>query len=360
MLTLFLARVVKLVNTHDSKSCAYRLESSSLSSGTNDQLAVKLFFDLLIITFLTATFIPAVILFYSRQRRPQSWEARHKNFSLFLSSLFFLGATTVLYGSFIEPHLLLSRKESLDLPGIDQPIKIAFVADFQVGPYRRADYVQQVVDKIQKFQPDFVLLGGDQVDNGGSEENEAALLYPFADLAEKIPVLAVHGNHEYGIGGGESIWDSRQRLPDISQETKSDLEKFGIRYLVNETITLTINNQKLYLYGADEYWTGQIDYESVENRIDHPVIALIHNPSFILTPFPNNFSLILSGHTHGGQIRLPFIGPIGRVQDPLPTQYYKGWSKLNNTKLFVTSGVGETGVRARLFNPPEIIFLTLY
>ena len=68
---------------------------------------------------------------------------------------------------------------------------------------------------------------------------------------------------------------------------------------------------------------------------------------------------MLSGHTHGGQIRLPFIGPLGKVDSITPKTWYQGWNNIDEMKLFVTSGIGESGTRARLFNPPEIVILTL-
>ena len=69
--------------------------------------------------------------------------------------------------------------------------------------------------------------------------------------------------------------------------------------------------------------------------------------------------LVLSGHTHGGEIRLPFIGPVGPMPTVLPREYDKGYKEYKGIPVFITSGVGSTGTRVRLFNPPEIVVLTI-
>ncbi|MBI5222647.1 MAG: metallophosphoesterase [Candidatus Magasanikbacteria bacterium] len=340
---------------------------------------VKYCFDLLITLCVTITALPAVILLYSRAQRKNSWEFRHRKITGWIASALLAISAVIIYGSFIEPRFLVVNYQNIDLPDIANPIKIALIADLQVGPYRQTANVEKVVNRVLELQPDIVLIAGDQVDNEATEEDETIYLTPLKKLTDAIPTYAVHGNHEYGIGGDRAITNPRFRLPDVSQRTKSELEKLGVKYLVNQLEKVEINptpfcgakhstekcgikNTAFYLFGGDEYWSWNLNFNALKNRTEQiPTIALIHNPSFQFSPYPKDIDLVLSGHTHGGQIRLPFIGPVGNAEGTLPREQYQGLRQISEqTQMFVTSGVGETATRARLFNPPEIVLLTLY
>lgn len=348
--------MAELVDARDSKSRSSRSESSILSSGTS----MHIFFDLLITIGIVITALPAVILLYSRSKRKKSWEYNHKKLSLLLSLILLLGTTILLYGSFVEPQLLITNYYEVDLDNIEEEIKIAFVADYQLGIYKQTDWTNKTVDRILELEPDIILLGGDNVDNANYNLEELTYLEPLARLAKIIPTYAIQGNHEYGVGGGKSIYNSKYRVANMSQETKKKFTSLGIKTLENELEVIEINNSKFYLFGADSFWAGKLNYKILEKRnLDIPTIAMIHNPAFYIKSYPE-IDLVLSGHTHGGQIRLPFVGPLGKVDDILPSKYYQGLHELDTgTKLLVTSGIGETGTRARLFNPPEIVMITI-
>ena len=319
------------------------------------------FFDVLITLIITITALPAVILLYSRNKRKHSWENKNKNLSLILALILLLGASTVAYGSFIEPQLIITNYQEINLEKINSPVKIAIIADFQVGYFKKEKYVEKVTDRILKLNPDLVFIVGDIVDNAVYEKNEARHLSPIKKLADIIPTYAIHGNHEYGIGGGKSILEPEYRTADVSAETKEIVESFGIRYLVNEMKEIEVREEKFYLFGGDSIWAGKLDYSILENRNEKlATIALIHNPLAVFQAHKQNIDMMLSGHTHGGQIRLPFIGPLARIDNILPAEWYQGWNEFEGMKFFVTSGIGESGTRARLFNPPEIVMLTVF
>ncbi len=322
---------------------------------------MKLFFDILITLGITITALPAVMLLYSMKKRESSWEARNTRIAKILATILLIGTTLLIWGSFLEPKLIVINKKTIDVPNIDEEIRIAFIADFQLGRYKQNDWAQTVSEKIITLNPDIVLIGGDNVDNAIYNEKELSYLEPLELLAEKYPTYAVHGNHEYGIGGGKSITNPKYRVANVTEETKKMMESIGIRYLVNELEEIKIENQSFYLFGGDEFWSGNLNFDILKNKATNiPTIGLIHNPAFIRDEYPTDVDLYLSGHTHGGQIRFPILGPIGRVDNVIPAEYYQGLHDLdNNTQLFVTSGIGETGTRARLFNPPEIVLITL-
>lgn len=307
------------------------------------------------------TAAPAVILFYHTKKDEKSFEYRHKKISYVIISLLLFFTTVLLYGSFIEPHLIRISHYDIELPKIVKPIRIAFVSDFQIGTYNHNDWVETVVKKIKEQQPDIVFLGGDNVDNILYNETEAQELKPLQKLAQEYPVYAINGNHEYGVGRDPKNSPDTYQGADMSIYAQHILENMGIHYLVNDLEKVTVNKQSFYLFGGGSYWAGKLDFSVLENRNEQiPTLALIHNPSFIFEQYPTDVNLYLSGHTHGGQIRLPFIGPIGRVDNILPKDYYKGLHTLSSkTKLLVTVGIGESGTRARLWNPPEIALITL-
>ena len=203
-------------------------------------------------------------------------------------------------------------------------------------------------------------MAGDQVNNSGNFDGDIKYLDGFKYLDKNIPIFAIHGNHEYGVSDGASFYDPNYRLPYLADQTKIKMEQLGITYLVNELKTLKINDQAFNLFGGDEFWAQKLDLSVLRKRSNNlPTIALIHNPSAIFDVAGNQVDLMLSGHTHGGQIRLPFIGPLIKVSSDIPRAWHQGWVYYKDVKMFVTSGVGETGVRARLFTPPEIVLLTI-
>ncbi|MEK7212796.1 MAG: metallophosphoesterase, partial [Patescibacteria group bacterium] len=120
--------------------------------------------------------------------------------------------------------------------------------------------------------------------------------------------------------------------------------------------------QKICLYGVDDIWGGKTDYSDLMKwNSNYPVILISHNPDAVLT-WPEKLKkpdLVLAGHTHGGQIRLPFIGPLGEADVALGKKYYKGLNYWNDIPIFVTVGVSETGGPVRFLNPPEVAVITL-
>jgi len=319
------------------------------------------YYDLLILIMLIITAYPAVIFLYSIYKRPKSFEAKHKKTFLIISIILLLGTSTLLWGSFVEPKLIVINKQEIDLPKITIPIKIAFISDLHVGPYKKTAWVEKVANKILELKPDMVLIGGDNLYNSEYNPTELEYLSPLQKISNNIPTYAILGNHEYGIGDGKS-WNKKNVYnAKWNLEMKATLEKLGIHYLANDLKKLTINKQSFYLFGGDSVLAEKLDFNILNNRDENlATIALIHNPLFLfITDYPK-MDLTLSGHTHGGQIRLPLFGPIGRVDNLIPANFYQGLHNLSNgNKIFVTSGVGESGPRARLFNPPEIVIITI-
>lgn len=320
------------------------------------------YFDTIIAILIFATFAPAVILLYSLKFRPNSFEAKYKKTTYAITTILLICTAIVTYGSFIEPHILTLNEVSVNTGKMPKPMKIAFLADIQVGQYRKIDYVQKITDRLTYYHPDIVILGGDFVENFASEPDEYLELTPLGSITKKFPTYAVLGNHEYGIGSGLSVTFDKYRTPNVSEDVTKYLTSLGVRVLRNELITVTSTPSPFYIFGVDEWMAHKQNLRPLKNdRTENlPTIVVVHNPYAAETISSyDNINLILAGHTHGGQIRIPFVGPLGRVDDVTPIDWYQGLSQVGNSKLFVTSGVGETGARARLFNPPEIVIFTI-
>ena len=320
---------------------------------------MHIYFDIVILTAITALILPASILLYNKIRLKDSWEQKHPKIIISIILILLLSASCIIYGSFFEPKMLVVNQQTLDIDGIENEIKIAFISDFQVGPYKQDEHIWQIIENLEQLNPDLVLIGGDQIMNNGSSISEYLFLYPLKSLAEKYPVYAIHGNHEYGVGRN-SIDENWVWLPNLSENTKWYAESLGIKYLTNDLEKITVNEEEFYLFGGDSLLANKLDTKILEERTeDIPTIVLIHHPLAVKEIVNKNIDLLLSGHTHGGQIRLPFIGPLGKIETKIPTSWYQGFSQYEDVKLFVSSGTGETGARSRFLNPPEIVLLTI-
>lgn len=322
---------------------------------------MNIYYDFIIILLLIITAYPAVVFLYSIYKRPESYEAKYKKTFLAISIILLFFTTTFIWGSFIEPRIIVINKQEIDLPKINKPIKIALISDLHVGPYKKADWVKKVVKKILTLQPDLVLIAGDNLYNSTYDARELNYLEPLEELAKQIPTYDVNGNHEYGVGDGASQKKQNYYNADWNKEIQRKMKDLGVQYLANDLRIINIRDQRFYLFGADSVLAGKLDLSILNNRAeDLDTITLIHNPVFLFSGSYPKVDLTLAGHTHGGQIRLPFFGPIGRIDSLIPTNFYKGLHDLSNgTKVFVTSGIGESGPRARLFNPPEIVLITV-
>ena len=326
-------------------------------------LSMDLFYDIVIIACVSATVLPAVILLYHRRKHPESWEYKNKNKSALFAATLLIGTFFLFYGSFVEPNLLTVNRQIIDLPGLEKPLKIALISDIHVGDFNKESDTQRIADLILSLNPDLVFVDGDHIFGNYKDDNRIDYLKPLGQVAKKIPTYAVHGNHEYGVGLYDSDIKKRFKLPNKSAEIAQAMRNLGVRYLINETEKITVNGESFLLFGGDEFLIDAVNYESLDKaKLENPelpIIALIHNPTAIYEASKHGIDLVLSGHTHGGQVRLPFIGPAGTIETDLPHAGYQGLVEYNGSKLFVTSGANESGARLRLFNPPEIVLLTI-
>lgn len=286
---------------------------------------------------------------------------RKKIISYSIIAILIFGIFTALYSHLVEPFILITKQVEIKNASFQNPVKIAFIADIQAGRHKKTDWIEKIADKIIATKPDLVIFGGDLIDNEGTFENESAYLEPLQRVAEKCPSFYVFGNHEYGLGQ----MDLSKRYLGSGDKTKElidQMEKIGITLLKNNLYCLEVQNQNLCLFGIDDIYAGETNYAELKNLSENtPLIFITHNPDGILG-YPEIFKkpdLVLTGHTHGGQVYLPILGPIGSVDLILPRKFYRGLNYWGNIPIFTSVGAGESGGQLRFMSIPEIILFTI-
>ncbi|HVQ64141.1 MAG TPA: metallophosphoesterase [Terriglobia bacterium] len=227
-------------------------------------------------------------------------------------------------------------------------LKIAVMSDLHVGaPHRDLTNLKDVVSTTNARKPDLVLILGDFVIQGvlgGKFVPPEPIARELSALRAPLGVVAVLGNHDWWFDG---------------DRVRRALSAEGITVLVDQNLRLTHNNKPFWLVGLDDLWTRgnhlQLTLAAIQD--DEPVIVLTHNPD-VFPDIPQRVTLTLAGHTHGGQVNLPFVGrPI--VPSKFGSRYAYGLVEEDGKRLFVTGGVGTSIVPVRFRVKPEIAILTL-
>jgi len=234
-----------------------------------------------------------------------------------------------------------------------QPVRILHLSDLHWSPYDSLEFLEFAFRLGGSEKPDFVCLTGDliSVDN---EYDFGQYLPTLKFLASLAPTYAVLGNHDGGVWSRE-----RNGLADESI-MESVLLESGIEVLHNRSVKIVVRHQKINLVGIPDLWAGGVNPEKAFARIDAEdsdiTVVIAHNPDSkdCLSDF--DWQLMLCGHTHGGQISLPLVGPpFVPVRDK---RFIKGLKPWGERLIFVTRGVGSI-YGARFYCRPEVSILDI-
>jgi predicted MPP superfamily phosphohydrolase len=291
---------------------------------------------------------------------------RHQGLAIFaiLGIIFiFICQALVIYGSFIAPRRIQIVRKNINLNNEKKTkttnLKIIVAADFHVGPFKKNAFVEKIVKLINRENPDLVVMPGDFVFSHEQKKEQVEYMSPIKNIKAKYGVFATLGNHDYELFRIAKLDFLPKKDRSKCDYIAKQLEKFGIQVLRNEIKEILPN---VKIAGLEDIWGNTGDFNDVFNKIkpQEHVILLEHNPDIILDKRNKKADLVISGHTHAGQIRLPIIGPLYGIPTKLNNKYSCGLFNLKHgNKLYITKGAGEAGTRARLFSSPEIVVLNV-
>lgn len=252
------------------------------------------------------------------------------------------------YAIFIEPYWYTVEKVSLILPHLDpefEGLKIVQISDLHAGPTFNREYYARVIQTINDLQPDLVVLTGDFVYHDA--EKYAPLVLPsLKELKPQTTSLAVLGNHDY--------WEDAALVRSI-------LNKAGVLELPNRVYTLQRGNAFLHFVGVDDGWEGYNDMDRAlqDLPVEGAAILLMHEPDFADEYSRlDRFDLQISGHSHAGQVILPFGSPF--LVPRYAKEFRMGLYRVGNLQLYVNRGIGAANPPARFNCRPEITLFILH
>jgi uncharacterized protein len=282
---------------------------------------------------------------------------------MLLSGLLVLIALFLSYAYFVEPRQFVIVQETLAVPHWDRELdgfRIVAIADIHTGSnYAPPERVRYVVEQANAQNADLIVLLGDYVSEArwdrdarnkpeGTDRTE--LKVPTEDIAQsliglraKYGVYAIIGNHDW--------YHNEQKIHRQFEEIA------GITVLQNEIAEVDVAGRKVRLWGIEDlYRNNKVPPEPFAQLAEkRNIIVLTHNPDSLLSA-PQGFALMLSGHTHGGQLNWPIFGPKAVFNDP---RFMDGLAVVDGKHVYVTSGVGTSVLPLRFRVPPEIAVLTI-
>jgi uncharacterized protein len=228
------------------------------------------------------------------------------------------------------------------LPIAHDGLRIVHLSDIHLGLYTPIEEVQRAVDLANSRHPDLIALTGDYVTFSPNYIWPAARA--LGRLRARLGIFAVLGNHDFRVSADEMTRALRAQR---------------VRVLRNSHYPLRSGRGTLWLVGVDDLWGDFEDLEGAMHSVPahDPKVLLCHNPLAVGRASRLGIDLMLSGHTHGGQVRLPLIRSFYRSK--FGERFVQGWNQLGDTQIYVSRGIGKVVLPVRLACPPEIACLCL-
>ncbi|EEL70698.1 MULTISPECIES: metallophosphoesterase [Bacillus] len=242
---------------------------------------------------------------------------------------------------------------SSKIPSSFKGYKILQISDLHNKKF--GDNQDVLIKKVKNSNPDIIVITGDLID---SKSYDAEIsLQVIRELVKEYPIYFVTGNHEKWSGKYNSL--------------EKELKKHHVTVLRNEHVSIRKGEQEINLLGIDdpEFVIGnrtegdivkdEIIKAKIEMQPDRYNVLLSHRPEFIEEYADEQIDLVLSGHAHGGQVRLPFIGGLVAPNQGVLPKYTAGLYEKQNTSMIVSRGLGNSIIPQRIFNRPEIVVVQL-
>lgn len=245
-----------------------------------------------------------------------------------------------IYGFFIEPNMLTVTKYSVkdvQLKGV----KIVMAGDFHIKPHQQKR-LKKIVNLINEQNADLVLSVGDYVSG-----HNLKMTMPIENIASELKKVKSKYGFYTVLGNHDSC---------LSEKTISEsLVKNGIKVLNNSNSKVNINGKEIYIAGVEDLTTGTpYIYKAIKDA-KPPIVLLSHSPD-VFSEVPKGINLTLTGHVHGGQVRLPFVGAL-IVPSVYGNKYSQGLIVEKDRKMIVTKGIGTSIIPVRFNCIPEIVVI---
>ena len=304
-----------------------------------------------------AVLLGLLFFLYQQVRRPPGpaeWGKTpkwSKRIRIALASVPLILGSLLFWAFFIEPNRLVTRRESITIsnwPKELSGLKIAVLSDIHAGSaFIDEAKLKLIVDRTNQLQPDLIVILGDYITgNGRTSRNVSPEVFApqLKGFHAPLGVYSVLGNHDWWYNG---------------QRVRQALEQNGLRVLDDEVVEIQFRGTTFWLAGLADLWTRPQRVEQTIAQVPEgqTIIALTHNPD-IFPQLPARVKLLLAGHTHGGQVRLPVVGTVVEASD-YGERYVRGHVVENGHDLFVTTGIGTSIAPVRFGVPPEIVLLTI-
>ena len=259
------------------------------------------------------------------------------------------------YSRFVEPFWLETNLLDLPFPALAgnlDGLRILHLTDFHLCGRVPVSHIRQAVQAGNRQGCDLVALTGDFIQSGSHYIDEIAQM--LGSLRAPLGVFAVLGNHDFSVRNALGV----RRFPRLANLVTRALGNVGITVLHNESRTISYKGQQLAIAGVADLWSGEADPDVALGTIAPEVfrVVLAHNPRTVESLSGKRCDLMLSGHTHGGQVQWPGIGHL--VLSRQMRAYAAGLYHRNDGYLYTNKGIGYT-VRFRYNARPEIAVLTI-
>lgn len=274
-------------------------------------------------------------------------EQKNKKTKIFIYLLFFI-TLLLLYSHYIEPNNLTIKEykiENKNIPNSFDGLKIVHFSDIHYKSTVDINYLKKIVKLINKQKPDIVIFTGDFLDkrfNYTDKEIENAK-NEINKIESTLGNFAVTGNH------------------DIIKNPEMFTEIFSDNFTIlndEEKLLYYKDTTPISIIGFQDALEAKVDYEILEKENTYFRIILAHEPDEYNKIKEYDFNILLSGHSHNGQVRLPLIGAI---YTPTGSKtYYENYYKLDNKEIFISNGIGTSGLDVRFLSTPSINLYRLY
>jgi uncharacterized protein len=275
----------------------------------------------------------------------------------FLTTGLFCAGGLALYSGEIERHWIEVTPLEIrlpSLPGVFDAMKLVQLSDIHLDEFTEPFLLRDSIERINRLQPDAVLLTGDFVTcEIAPQKSWLKSAWRCAEILSELKCperYAVLGNHDHWLSG---------------DEVTRALTAHRIPVLNNTSVPVVRQGSRIWVAGIDDPVCGKPDPDKAVplsiRKAEEPVILMCHGPDYadevLARPVGKSISLMLSGHTHGGQVRVPFAGAL--QLPPGGRKYIEGLFRLGSLQLYVNRGIGTVGVPFRFACPPEITAITL-